>query len=142
MDIGSLIQKIKNRAGSRDLYDVPIGLCSGYISLDALADEAENAGVVNQLGVVVDLTLEYLIAPSHPRYGSLQKFSESLYEKRDVGLRSFYPYQNPRVTEVKKRLMHRLNEPKMYEILMKWDMIAVLSPDKFKQVFTQELERK
>jgi len=142
MSVDSVIEKITNRAGSRDMYYIAPILCFDDISYNLLPDAARNAEVVNQLGVLVDLTLEWLIPSPHSRCAPLKQLSDKLYSERKQGEQPFYPNTEPQIVEIKKQRLHKMNDPKMYEILIKWGIISVLSPEKFHQIFWQEYEER
>jgi hypothetical protein len=132
MDSQAVIHRISNEENPRDLYDVPVMLCIDDISFEALTEATKEAKLVNQLGALVDLTLQYLIDSSHPRYENLQHLRENLWQCREQNTSAFYSEKDPRI------MAH--NKKRTNEFLKPWNLICVLSPEKFKQVYTQAYE--
>ena len=141
MDVGSIIRKIENGNEPRELYDVPIAICSEGAELDVLARGAETYDIVNQLGALVDLTLENILPREHPRYKALQSLSDNLYDRRKEGTQAFYKTGHPDLVLEVEKSMERMNDPETNRILKKWGLVAVLSPDKFKQAYNQNGHR-
>lgn len=138
MDVGSIIRKILNGKAPRELYDVPVALASD-VSLDALADAATDADVVNQLGVLVDITLQGVMPEDHPRYQAVQSLRSKLRLRmaREPEMQAFYKTGHPDVMLQVQRSTERLNTPEMNAILREWGVTTVLTPEKFKQVYEQ-----
>lgn len=143
MDIGEVIAKIKDEQDKRSVLEVPPIICSEDWTdrkYQELADLAKKSNSVNQLGVMVDLTLQYVITPMHAKYASLKRLSESLFEMREQKTYPFYPAEDSRITQIKERRLEKMNEPEMVSILRKWNVVAVMSPEKFKQIYEQTHE--
>lgn len=141
MGAEEIIGKLTDERDRRSLLEVPPALDElDTASYDLLTEQARTAGVVNQLGVIVDLTLRYLMAESHPRYRQLGELSEKLYAIRLQGEMPFYKDEPPELVRVKKDRLSKLTEEAELSILRKWGVISVLSPPKFKQVYEQEHE--
>ncbi|HLF54503.1 MAG TPA: hypothetical protein VI612_02175 [Candidatus Nanoarchaeia archaeon] len=140
MDVGYIINKIMNEEDPRDLFEVPVALGLDDVPIDALPSAAQKAGVVNQLGALVDLTLECIIPLSHPRYAVLRALSATLYPDREPGVQPFYGQEHPDLVRVVERRMETLNDPRVYRILKKWGLTGVIDPIKSKQVYEQEYE--
>lgn len=140
MTVGYIIDKIMNEEDPRDLFEVPVALGLDDIPIDDLPNAAQRAGVVNQLGAMVDLTLECIIPLLHPRYAALRALSATLYPDRKPGVQPFYAGENPAVSRAVERRMETLNDVRAYKILKKWGLTGVLDPAKSKQVYEQEYE--
>ncbi len=139
MGAEEIIGKLTDERDRRSILEVPPALDKlDASSYGSLTEQARTAGVVNQLGVIVDLTLKYLICESHPRYRQLEELSEKLYSMRLQGEMPFYKNEPPELVRVKKDRLSKLTEEAEFSILKKWGVISVLSPSKFKQVYGQE----
>jgi len=140
MDVGEVIRKVRNENEPRDLYDVAVHLCLDEIPLQRLANAAREAGVVNQVGALVDIAITYLLPPDSKKYRLLERLSAQLHGIRKEAAQPFYKGEDSDLSEKVARHMARLNSHEMNELLKKWGLIIVLSPEKFKQVYIQENE--
>ncbi len=138
MGVGEIIAKLMNSKDPRDLYEVPLDLCSG-VSVDELAEKALAQNLHSQLGVITDITLTYLIDEQCSVYSSLQRLTQLLHPQESPE-KPFYCDDHPKINEIIKSRLHKMNSPEMCTILKKWGIICVLSPEKFKEVFDRNYE--
>jgi len=148
MDIGGIIKKLIDRSedSGRSVLYVPFDLLSAESDYSGLVEAVKREGIVNQLGLVVDIVLSQVIDESHPRYASLKGLRDDLYETRAHGESPFYRDEDPVLTEKKKSRLEfnveRDSEGRSleFELLKKWGIIGLLTPSKFKEVFDYEYE--
>ncbi len=132
MDVGTVIGKILTD-DEREWFEIPVGLCLDDVSFTDLAEEAKKQGVVNQLGVQVDITLLYVINQGHPRYEQLRQLRQELNAAKVNGpLRPIHPADHPVIVE--------LNKKRTPDFVKHWGFVYVPDTDKYKQVFEQENE--
>lgn len=132
-----IIGKMLDESDScRSVLEVPYELVFRDFQNDDLVERARRRGIVNQLGVIVDLTCAYIVNENNPKYAQLSELSRTLYGFRVDGEMSFYD-EDRVITQVKKSRLEKMTEPSELEILRKWGVIAVLSPSKFKEVYDQ-----
>src|SRR3989344_2802997 len=102
MDVNQIIKKIKSEP--RELYDVPAMLCLDDVLFSDLISEAKKSSIVNQLGVLVDITLSYVISTEHEKYCDLVRLKDALKCMKNQVSRPFYD-ESSEITDAKKKMM-------------------------------------
>lgn len=141
MGVEKLIAKLTNSNNPRELYEIPVDLCMGSVDFHLLGGKAAETDLANQLGLLVDMTLKYLIDEQHTRYLELEQLSARL-ELLKGSERPFYKETAPALGNAIKQRMGDASEQGMPELLKKWKVISILSPSKFKAVYDQEYENR
>ena len=131
MNTLTIIKKLKAN-DEREWFEIPAVICLNGIKLEDLANAAKEEDLVNQLGVMIDIALTYLIEQSDPKYAPLTRLRAQLFSEKKNDIRPFYCDEDSRIT--------KLNEKRTPQIVRNWNLICPLDTDTFIRVYTQEYE--
>jgi hypothetical protein len=132
--IRDFVRKIADWNNPRDTYEVPVLLLKTELPIDGVIEEAVHEGVQNQLGALVDLTINVLLPAEHPRKEYLRALREQLWAKRQYTVKPFYTQEPKAVTD--------FNTGRTSQFLKPWNLIGALTPEKFKEQFELGYEDK
>jgi hypothetical protein len=140
ISVDQIVRQIQDEHDPRSLYEVVVHLCIDNLSLPDLTKRATELGIVNQLGLMVDIALNYVLKSDDGKYSLLKNLKEQLYGLRSEGIVPFYQERNPAFYELIAKHMNRINSEDMNGLIKRWGLITTLDAEKFKQVYEQEYE--